>query len=145
MGLLSVNLALPGAVPSGGARLGLVGVADHGEQPQALYYAITRSGRKQLASERAQWEKLSRWRQSDESFRLFTHRDVLVGNARLAGLLVFWATRRVLASSLYDITPGDPRVLTVTGAVLALVAAFASWIPARRATRIDPATSLRLE
>jgi putative ABC transport system permease protein len=63
----------------------------------------------------------------------------------LAGLLVFWAMRRVLSSWLYDITPGDPRVLTVTLAVLALVAAFASWIPARRATRIDPATSLRLE
>jgi ABC-type lipoprotein release transport system permease subunit len=46
---------------------------------------------------------------------------------------------------LYDIAPGDPRVLTVTVAVLALVAAFASWIPARRATHIDPATSLRLE
>jgi ABC-type lipoprotein release transport system permease subunit len=46
---------------------------------------------------------------------------------------------------LYDIAPGDPRVLAVTVAVLALVAAFASWIPARRATHIDPATSLRLE
>jgi predicted permease len=63
----------------------------------------------------------------------------------LVGLLVFWATRRVLSSWLYDITPGDPRVLTVTVAVLALVAAFASWIPARRAAHIDPAASLRLE
>jgi predicted permease len=63
----------------------------------------------------------------------------------LVGLLVFWATRRVLSSWLYDITPGDPRVLTVTVAVLALVAAVASAIPARRATLIDPATSLRLE
>jgi predicted permease len=68
-----------------------------------------------------------------------------VSAGALAGLLVFWATRRVLSSWLYDITPGDPRVLTITVAVLALVAAFASWIPARRATRIDPATSLRLE
>jgi ABC-type antimicrobial peptide transport system permease subunit len=63
----------------------------------------------------------------------------------LAGLLVFWATRRVLASWLYDITPGDPRVLMVAVVVLALVAAFASWIPARRAIHIDPVTSLRLE
>ena len=62
----------------------------------------------------------------------------------LVGLLVFWAMRRVLASWLYDISPADPRVLAVTVAVLGLVAAFASWIPARRATRIDPAVSLRL-
>jgi putative ABC transport system permease protein len=63
----------------------------------------------------------------------------------LLGLLVFWAVRRVLSSWLYDITPGDPRVLATTFAVLALVAAFASWIPARRAAHIDPVTSLRLE
>jgi ABC-type antimicrobial peptide transport system permease subunit len=63
----------------------------------------------------------------------------------VAGLLVFWATRRVLSSMLYEISPGDPRVLTVAVAVLALVAAFASWIPARRASHIDPAISLRLE
>ena len=46
---------------------------------------------------------------------------------------------------LYGISPGDPRVLTATVVMLAIVAAFASWIPARRATRIDPAVSLRLE
>ena len=63
----------------------------------------------------------------------------------IAGLLIYCATRRVLASWLYGITPGDPRVLAVTVVVLALVAASASWIPARRAARIDPATSLRFE
>jgi ABC-type antimicrobial peptide transport system permease subunit len=69
--------------------------------------------------------------------------NVIAGT--LVGLLVFWAARRVLSSMLYDISPGDPRMLTVTVAVLAIVAACASWIPARRATQIDPATSLRLE
>jgi predicted permease len=62
----------------------------------------------------------------------------------LVGLLVFWAMRRVLSSWLYGISAADPRVLAVTVAVLGLVAAFASWIPARRATRIDPAIALRL-
>ena len=70
---------------------------------------------------------------------------VNVTGGTIAGLLIFGATRRVLASWLYGITPGDPRVLAVTVIVLALVAAFASWIPARRAARIDPATSLRFE
>jgi predicted permease len=68
-----------------------------------------------------------------------------VSAGTLVGLLGFWATRRLLSSWLFEITPGNPRVLTVALAVLVLVAAFASWIPARRATRIDPATSLRLE
>ena len=63
----------------------------------------------------------------------------------LVGLLAFVGVRSVLASWLYDIAPGDPRVLAVTLVVLASVAACASWIPARRATHIDPATSLRLE
>ena len=68
-----------------------------------------------------------------------------VGAGALAGLVVFWATRRVLASMLYQTSPSDPRVLTLAVVVLALVAACASWIPARRAARIDPATSLRME
>jgi ABC-type lipoprotein release transport system permease subunit len=44
---------------------------------------------------------------------------------------------------LFEISPGDPRALTLAIAVLAFVAAFASWIPARRAAHIDPAMSLR--
>jgi predicted permease len=66
-----------------------------------------------------------------------------VGAGTAAGLLMFGAARRVLASWLYDISPGDPRVLIVTTAVFALVALVASWIPARRASRVDPARSLR--
>lgn len=61
------------------------------------------------------------------------------------GLLIFWATRQVLAAWLYAITPGDPRVLMIAVSVLGLVAVLASWIPARRAARIHPAISLRLE
>jgi putative ABC transport system permease protein len=67
-----------------------------------------------------------------------------VAAGAVVGLLIFWAMRRVLSSWLYDISPADPRVLVVTVAVLGLVAAIASWIPARRATRIDPAISLRV-
>lgn len=69
--------------------------------------------------------------------------SVLAGAS--VGLLIFRATRHVLASWLYDIAPGDPRVLMIAVSVLALVAALASWIPARRAARIHPAISLRLE
>ena len=68
-----------------------------------------------------------------------------VAAGTLAGLLVFWVARRVLTSWLYGIAPGDPRVLAAAVALLALVAALATWIPARRATHIDPAATLRLE
>ena len=68
-----------------------------------------------------------------------------VAGGALVGLVTFWATRRVLSSWLYDIAPGDPRVLAVAIMVLTLVAAVASWVPARRATHIDPAAALRLD
>jgi len=61
----------------------------------------------------------------------------------LIGLIVFWPTRRVLSAMLFEISPGDPRALTLAISVLAFVAALASWIPARRAARVDPAVSLR--
>ena len=63
----------------------------------------------------------------------------------LAGLLVFWAVRRVLTALLYDSSTGDPRLLVVAVAVLALVAAVAAMVPARRAIRVDPATTLRVD
>ena len=46
---------------------------------------------------------------------------------------------------LYDTSTNDPRMLAVAVAVLAFVAALAAWIPARRATRVDPAITLRLD
>lgn len=63
----------------------------------------------------------------------------------IVGLGIFWAARHVLSSWLYGITPGDRGVLAAAMVVLAAVALIASWIPARRAARIDPATALRLD
>jgi ABC-type antimicrobial peptide transport system permease subunit len=63
----------------------------------------------------------------------------------LTGLVLFWAARHLLTSWLFGITPGEPRILAAAIAVLAAVTLCASWIPARRATRIDPASALRLD
>ncbi|HEX6315342.1 MAG TPA: ABC transporter permease [Gemmatimonadaceae bacterium] len=63
----------------------------------------------------------------------------------VAGLVVFWGVRQVLASMLYDTSTGDVRLLAIAILVLALVATMAAWIPARRAIRVDPAMTLRLE
>ena len=62
-----------------------------------------------------------------------------------AGLVLSLATTGVLSSILLGVTPRDPVVLAVVIGVLTLVAAVASFVPALRATRIDPVTALRGE
>ncbi len=52
---------------------------------------------------------------------------------------------RVLASLVYQVSTTDPLTLAVTAAVLVGSAVLASWVPALRATRVDPAVSLRAE
>jgi putative ABC transport system permease protein len=52
---------------------------------------------------------------------------------------------RVLAGQLYGISSHDPLTLALVITVLALVAAAACWLPAHRATRIDPLVALRYE
>lgn len=62
-----------------------------------------------------------------------------------AGLVLFALTARFLRSFLFGVTPSDPLTLAAATATLIAIAALASWIPARRAARVDPANSLRAE
>jgi putative ABC transport system permease protein len=48
-----------------------------------------------------------------------------------------------LSALLFGVEPGDPTTLAVTAAVLLLVSAFASFVPAHRATRVDPMVAIR--
>jgi ABC-type antimicrobial peptide transport system permease subunit len=64
---------------------------------------------------------------------------VVVG---VAGAL---AASRLLTALLYDVSPSDPVALLGACAVLLAVAVVAAYLPARRATRIDPARALRVE
>ncbi|GJG88982.1 hypothetical protein tb265_41630 [Gemmatimonadetes bacterium T265] len=61
------------------------------------------------------------------------------------GLLGALATTRLLRSLLFEVSPGDPRVLGAGVALLGVVTALASYVPARRATRVDPTDALRAE
>jgi putative ABC transport system permease protein len=59
-------------------------------------------------------------------------------------IAAFWLTQ-FMAGMLYDVSPRDPLAFLGAIGVLAVVAIASSWIPARRATRVDPITALRSE
>jgi len=61
------------------------------------------------------------------------------------GAVLALAAGKVLASLLYGVSPYDPLVLAGAAAVLLSAATVASWVPARRATRVDPVEALRAE
>jgi len=63
----------------------------------------------------------------------------------IVGLVGAIAGSRLLTSMLFEIAPSDPLTLGVVSALLLAIAVAAAYIPARRATRIDPAKALRAE
>ncbi len=69
----------------------------------------------------------------------------LAGIGLAVGLLGAWGLSRAMASMLFGVTTTDPLTFGGTGALLALVALAAVWIPARRASRVDPVEALRSE
>ena len=69
----------------------------------------------------------------------------VAGSGVAAGLALSVAATRLLRGLLYGIAPTDPYSYALAAASLATVAIVATYIPARRATRVDPLTALRHE
>jgi putative ABC transport system permease protein len=70
---------------------------------------------------------------------------VLVIAGVAVGLAGALAAGRLIQGLLFGVAPSDPATLTLVPLLLASVALVASWLPARRASRIDPAAVLRQE
>lgn len=69
----------------------------------------------------------------------------LVGVGVLIGLAAAIAFSRILKTFLFGVEPTDPLTLIAVGSLFTCVALFSCWVPARRATRVDPIKALRDE
>jgi ABC-type antimicrobial peptide transport system permease subunit len=70
---------------------------------------------------------------------------ILIGIGLAIGVGATLATTRLIATFLYGLQPDDPWTVGLAAAILATVASIAGYLPARRASRLDPMAALREE
>jgi putative ABC transport system permease protein len=81
-----------------------------------------------------------------EVVSLIVRQAVLLAVAGLAvGLVLAFGTTRLMTSLLFQVTPSDATTYALVAAGLLGVAILASYLPARRASRIDPVRALKYE
>jgi predicted permease len=80
----------------------------------------------------------------EDILRMFLHRGVvLAGVGVVVGLVFAASSASVMASLLYGVRPHDPAVFLIVPVLLFTTAVLASYLPARRATKVDPLIALR--
>jgi predicted permease len=76
---------------------------------------------------------------------VLAHALRIVAVGLIVGLVGAFGVTRVLQTFLFGVTPTDPIAFTIVTLLLLAVGLLAAWLPARRATRIDPSAALRAE
>ena len=69
----------------------------------------------------------------------------VVGIGMAIGLVLAIASTHVLVRALFGLSPLDPPTFSGVAALLATIAIVACWLPARKASRVDPMEALRYE
>jgi putative ABC transport system permease protein len=70
---------------------------------------------------------------------------MLIAIGLAIGMASAWAATRLIAGFLHGVSPTDPLTFAAIGLLLTSVTSLACWIPARRATKVDPMVALRYE
>ncbi|GMV04399.1 MAG: hypothetical protein AMXMBFR53_06800 [Gemmatimonadota bacterium] len=83
--------------------------------------------------------------QGDVSRMVLKQAGTLAGLGVVTGLAAAAGLTRLMSSLLYGVSPMDPVTFGAVALALSAIAVLASWLPARRASRVDPVVALRFE